>query len=543
MRIDKNTKIYLGQREIVKIKKGNDVIWEGESSPVVEPDYFYVENTYNGSNTITFTTTKSNSPSSDVYTDRIEYSKDKLNWTTLTFDISTPQTVTINSGEKLYMRNNSGVFNYDSFPNNYTTSIDASQSCILGGNINTLLDYNNANNSSLTGKSGCFYSLFKNNSHITDASSLVLPTTTLVNNYYTYMFQNCTSLTTPPELPANTLTLNCYFRMFDGCTSLTTAPALPATTLENYCYSYMFNGCTSLTTAPTLPATTLTNYCYQGMFNGCTSLNSVTSYAEDISASGCLENWLNSVAQSGTFNNFGLIEYPSGSSGIPTGWTEISTIQSISANPDTFTLKSYQTKVRCESTLTITTTFGTTVTKTNLVILTVGENTGDSTRTLTETIPYIGSSYQITIVQTANDPAPTRSWNVVSTGTYPFELNLNDYYESTNKEKNNSYSYATLNYSGFDNLVLECINSAESGYDYGIVSQPDVLLSESTTNDGATGSANVFHNFKGESSTTPVQLTIPSDGGSHFITIKFRKDSTQAAGNDSFQFRVVEPTT
>ena len=162
---------------------------------------------------------------------------------------------------------------------------------------------------------------------------------------------------------------------------------------------------------------------------------------------------------------------------------------------------------------------------------------------MTEIIPYKGSSYQVTIVQTANDVKPAYSWDVESTGTYPFQLNTNGYYESTNKGHDNSYSYATLNYEGYENLVLECINSGESNYDYGIISQPDVQLSESYEDDGATGSTKVFKNFKGQSSTNPVQLTIPSDEGSHFITIKFRKDGSGNNGNDSLQFKVIEPTT
>ena len=89
---------------------------------------------------------------------------------------------------------------------------------------------------------------------------------------------------------------------------------------------------------------------------------------------------------------------------------------------------------------------------------------------------------------------------------------------------------------------MECINSGESNYDYGIISQPDVQLSESATDDGASSSTKVFKNFKGQSSTNTVQLTIPSDKGSHFITIKFRKDGSDNSGNDSLQFRVIEPT-
>ena len=386
----------------------------------------------------------------------------------------------------------------------------------------------------------CYSTMFKGCTSLTTAPEL--PATTLESWCYYNMFNGCTSLTTAPELPATTLVNSCYQYMFQNCTSLTTAPTLPATTIASNCYNNMFKGCTSLTTAPTLPATTLVNNCYSTMFQGCNSLTSVTIYATS-TASGSFDSWLDNVAPSGTVYNNGLMNLPKNSaSGIPIGWTEVTPeIQSITANPDTFTIKSYKDTVKCTSTLTITTILGTTVTDTNTATITVGENTGDTTRTLTETIPYKGSSYQVTIVQTANDVKPTYSWNVVSTGTYPFELNTNDYYESTNKGQKNSYSYATLNYSGFENLVLECINSGESNYDYGIISQPDVQLSESTSDDGATGTTNVFHNFRGQSSTNPVQLTIPSDGGSHFITIKFRKDVSGDSGNDSLQFKVIEP--
>ena len=389
--------------------------------------------------------------------------------------------------------------------------------------------------------SDCYNSMFSGCTSLTTAPT-ELPATTLEGYCYSNMFQDCTFLTTAPTLPATTLADYCYQSMFQNCTSLTTAPELPATTLTRMCYIGMFQNCTSLTTAPTLPATTLEDKCYSSMFNGCNSLTSVTIYATS-TANNSFDSWLDNVSPSGTVYNNGLVSLPENSvSGIPSGWTEITPpIQSITANPDTFTIKSYKDTVKCTSTLTITTTLGTTVTDTNSATITVGENTGDSTRTLTETIPYKGSSYQVTIVQTANDVKPAYSWNVESTGTYPFQLNTNGYYESTNKGKNNSYSYATLNYEGFDELVLECINSGETDFDYGIISQPDVLLGESTKDDGVTGSTNVFHNFKGESSTNPVQLTIPSDKGSHFITIKFRKDSSSAEGNDSLQFKVIEP--
>jgi hypothetical protein len=541
--------LTIGGKIVERVLMNNEVVW-GK----VQPDYFYIENIYAGTNIISL---EDNQEVLNPFSN-LQYSFDKVNWTSFTTS-TTALDISLNQGEKLYIRGDENL-------GCVRLKISGSNMHNVGGNINTLINYNSPNNVVLY--STAFKSLFRDDIKLTSASNLILPATTLAIACYASMFQGCTSLTSTPELPATTLAQTCYQFMFRGCTSLTSTPilsattlandcyrymfsdctslvnvsSLPATTLKKYCYEGMFQGCTSLTSTPVLPATTLEVQCYQRMFNGCSSLTSVTIYATT-TASGAFFSWLNDVAVSGTVNNNGLLDLPESESGIPTGWTEVYPIQDIVADPDTFILKSYKTNVRCESTLTITTTLGTTVTKTNSAIVTVGENTGDSTRTLTETIPYKGSSYQVTIVQTANDVKPVVSWNVVSTGTYPFQLNSNDYYESGNKGVHKSYSYATLNYEGFDELVLECISctAGEASYDYGIISQPDVQLSESYSDDGATGSANVFHNFKGESSTNPVQLTIPSDGGSHFITIKFIKDHSTSAGNDSLQFKVIEP--
>ena len=311
MRIDKNTTIKLGDRNIVKIKIGDSVIWE-KNIVVDETNYFYIENTYEGDNTVTFKTTASKTlPSSDLYSNKVEYSTDKRSWNTLTFNKTTPQTVTISGGEKLYLRNDSGVFNhYKSYSDNFTTTINTSQSCILGGNINTLLNYNDAD---VNLKDSCFYNLFRGCTSLTDVSNLELPSTTLTSYCYYNMFNGCSSLVNAPTLPATTLVDNCYYNMFYNCKALTTAPELPATTLANYCYYGMFNGCTSLvnapslpattladncyremfynckalTTAPTLPATTLTSYCYYNMFNGCTSLISTPELPATTLASNC----------------------------------------------------------------------------------------------------------------------------------------------------------------------------------------------------------------------------------------------------------------
>ena len=99
----------------------------------------------------------------------------------------------------------------------------------------------------------------------------------LGNYAFASMFDNCTRLTTAPELPSTTLADYCYYNMLRGCISLTTAPQLPATTLASNCYLNMFFDCTSLTTIPKLPATTLATSCYNMMFYNCTKIKISTT--------------------------------------------------------------------------------------------------------------------------------------------------------------------------------------------------------------------------------------------------------------------------
>lgn len=101
---------------------------------------------------------------------------------------------------------------------------------------------------------------------------------------------------------------------------------LPYTELEAYCYSTMFFGCAKLTNAPELPATTLAYDCYYSMFNGCTNLNYIKMLATDISASGCLTDWVKGVASTGTFvankdATWDTTPGALGDSGVPAGWT------------------------------------------------------------------------------------------------------------------------------------------------------------------------------------------------------------------------------
>ena len=174
----------------------------------------------------------------------------------------------------------------------------------------------------------CYESMFYNCTNLTTAPEL--KATTLAESCYNSMFYNCTSLTVAPELPATALAKHCYSNMFNGCTSLTAAPELPAPTFAKNCYYKMFSGCTSLTAAPELPAATLVNWCYYRMFYGCTNLSNITMLATDISASGCLNDWVSGVASTGTFTKAASLvqgseagQIPTGTSGIPEGWTVV----------------------------------------------------------------------------------------------------------------------------------------------------------------------------------------------------------------------------
>ena len=115
------------------------------------------------------------------------------------------------------------------------------------------------------------------------------------NARFCSLFENCSVLTSAPELPATKLANCCYYYMFWKCTNLTSAPVLPATTLAVHCYSNMFAECTNLTSAPELPATTLAVHCYYGMFSVCPKLSSVTMLApksEIETKNNCVLNWL-----------------------------------------------------------------------------------------------------------------------------------------------------------------------------------------------------------------------------------------------------------
>ena len=229
------------------------------------PNYFYIEN---GSleKTLKIHKNDANAPTIEVFK-----STDGTNWTSMGSTNITYITATVPANSKLYLKATTNTWGSSaSYYNNIF--VDGSGHFNIGGNIMSLLYGDN-----FEGQTS-----FPNND--------------------TYIFTH----------------------LFDGDTNLfnTSNLILPATTMTQGCYLGMFKGCTSLITAPALPATTLTQVCYSTMFQNCSSLNKVTTYADDISATYCTYNWLDGTAATGNFFNLGGATYESGASGIPTGWTE-----------------------------------------------------------------------------------------------------------------------------------------------------------------------------------------------------------------------------
>lgn len=197
----------------------------------------------------------------------LEYSVNNGDWTTLVAGTGVPF-----GGSNGNLRLRGTNLNGTSVLGKYSTITftDRNVPVACTGDIRTLLDWDNY--TTVNTENAMFINLFENCSVLTSAPEL--PATSLADNCYYCMFLGCTNLKSAPKLPAPTLTTCCYFGMFSMCTNLKTAPELPAEALAYQCYDSMFSGCTNLKTAPKLPAKASRWECYANMFSGCTNLKS-----------------------------------------------------------------------------------------------------------------------------------------------------------------------------------------------------------------------------------------------------------------------------
>ena len=210
----------------------------------------------------------------------LEYSVNNGDWTTL--EAGTGVTFGGSNGN---LRLRGTNLNGTSVTGQYSTITftDSNVPVACTGDIRTLLDWDNY--TTVNTENAMFIKLFENCSVLTSAPEL--PATSLAYNCYYCMFFGCTNLKSAPKLPAPTLTTCCYFAMFAMCTNLKTAPELPAEALAYQCYDSMFSGCTNLKTAPKLPAKNSRRECYASMFSGCTNLKSAELSIEFLDRSCC----------------------------------------------------------------------------------------------------------------------------------------------------------------------------------------------------------------------------------------------------------------
>ena len=216
----------------------------------------------------------------------LEYSVNNGDWTTL--EAGTGVTFGGTNGN---LRLRGTNLNGTSVLHQYSTITftDRNVPVACTGDIRTLLDWNNY--ATVNTENAMFIKLFENCSVLTSAPEL--PATSLADNCYYCMFSGCTNLKSAPKLPAPTLTTCCYYCMFAMCTNLKTAPELPAEELAYQCYDSMFSGCTNLKTAPELPAKISQRECYARMFSGCTNLKSAELSIEFLKRGCCSQMFYN----------------------------------------------------------------------------------------------------------------------------------------------------------------------------------------------------------------------------------------------------------
>lgn len=125
-----------------------------------------------------------------------------------------------------------------------------------------------------------------------------------------------------------------------------------------------------------------------------------------------------------------------------------------------------------------------------------------------------------------------------SGAAYGFMLNANGYYESQNKGVANSAAVAQVTFTldKSTKIMVECINYAESSFDFGIIS----TLGSTLTTTNAEDTTNVKYSFKGKQMATPQTVSFGTlAAGTYSFYIKFRKDGSVNNNNDSLQFKIV----
>lgn len=174
-----------------------------------DPDYFYLENTYNGNNTFSVGRLGS------ISTTDLQYSLDKSTWTDCYSGVGN---VTVPAGGKVYLRSTTGMSSDSGY-----IYVRMSQSHVAGGNIRTLNNYMDLTADTSSFNSRC---LFYNDAALTSVEDLTFDGMTTVVGM-SEMFSGCTNLTKGADISSITTKTGSYLcmYMYQGCSSLTLAYA------------------------------------------------------------------------------------------------------------------------------------------------------------------------------------------------------------------------------------------------------------------------------------------------------------------------------
>ena len=348
------------------------------AATVDNTDYLYIQNT--DSNEQVFQIVKHGTPSTGT---DLSYSFDKRVWSFPQYDNIGYAQITLQSGEKMYLRSSTGL----SQSNSAYYSINSSRSTpfTAGGNLLSVIDYTNIGSissipnygccymfysSGITeanvfgeiktiGDYGCYY-MFHNSHYITNVGSPQKIKTVKDHGCYC-MFKDCRSLTSP--LPLNVVTTAypyAFYSMYYDCESLLRASDLNGLTEINpYTCGSMYVGCISIVSPPEMKNVRIINTDGLGnTFYGCTSLTAgvnlknvtginINAAAKTYGIMGCcyagctslktayapnvsnlyntnedvLYGWLTNVSNSGTAYKNRNATFLSGNSGLPSGWS------------------------------------------------------------------------------------------------------------------------------------------------------------------------------------------------------------------------------
>lgn len=259
-------------------------------------------------------------------TKTIQYRKNGGSWTQITSATgNSAPTISVVSGDTLEFRGNNNTYGAIS---NKSSRFSTNVTFSVKGNIMSLIYPNEDTYSTENTFPGmmtsqyAFQGLFYSCRNLVDASKLLLPAISVPVYGYHDMFYYCDNLEMPPkELPATDAAGYVYQEMFYMCKKLVAAPVIAATGVSDHGMQYMFSYCESLEKAPDLLPLTVGSYGYAGMFSDCPNLKYVKCLATTLADQYSTASWLMNVSPTGTFVKKAGVEWASGASGIPSGWT------------------------------------------------------------------------------------------------------------------------------------------------------------------------------------------------------------------------------